>query len=258
MNTNFLNPHPKFKLGKKPVRHDPRTLCLAKYVQALPPPPAVVDWGAQVTFPCGMMGNDRLGNCTCAGMGHAVQIVTANANPPEVTLSDQDILLAYEACCGYDPADPSTDQGGNELSVLSYWKNNGIGPAGHKISAYASVNPLNKTEVMQALALFGFLYTGVSLPISAQKQVGGVWDVDPTSAGAPGSWGGHCVVICQADPTGLTCITWGALQKMTWAFWTRYFDEAYACLTPDWVAEDQKSPSGFALSQLQSDLALLS
>ena len=199
--------------------------------------------------------NDQIGDCTCAGMGHAVQVFTANANPPEVTLPDSDILAAYEAACGYNPADPSTDQGGDELTVLAYWKNNGIGPGGHKIAAFSSVSVLNQNEVMQALALFGCLYTGVALPVSAQAQVGFVWDVDSTSAGNPGSWGGHCVVIVQADATGPTCITWGNLQKMTWAFWNRYFDEAYACITPDWIEANGNAPSGFDLAQLQADLA---
>lgn len=201
------------------------------------------------------MNNDRYGCCTCSGMGHAVQTITANANPPEVTISDHDILLAYEAACGFNPADPSTDQGGIELNVLNYWRTNGIAGTGHRIAAYAAVNPLNKVEVMQALYLFGFLYTGVALPVSAQAQVGGVWDIDPTPAGSPGSWGGHCVIIVAADEDGLTCITWGQKQRMTWDFWNRYFDEAYACLTPEWIEANGESPSGFDLATLQSDLA---
>ncbi len=117
--------------------------------------------------PWGMMANDRLGDCTCAGMGHFLQLVTANAQGSPVTLSDQDIILAYEAACGYNPGDPRTDQGGVEIDILNYWRTNGIGPAGHKITAFVAVNPLTHREVMQALALFGGLYTGVALPVSA-------------------------------------------------------------------------------------------
>jgi hypothetical protein len=208
-----------------------------------------------MAMPCGMMANDSLGDCTCAGAGHYVQVVTSMANPPEVTVSDADVIALYTDACGYDPNNPATDQGGDLLTVLNWWKAHGIGTAGHSPSAFAAVNVLNQTEVMQAIYLFGCLYTGVQLPVSAQAQVGGVWDVDATSAGAPGSWGGHCCVICKYDATGPWCITWGALQQMTWAFWIRYFDEAFAVLTPDWIKPDLLSASGFNLAALQADLA---
>jgi hypothetical protein len=193
-------------------------------------------------------------------MGHAVQIATAQGGAGSmITVPDADILLAYEQACDYDPTNPATDEGGDELTVLTYWRNHGIGSAGHKIAAFAGVGVLNHPEVMQALDLFGFLYIGVQLPSSAQPQTGvqGLWDVDNTPAGNPGTWGGHCVVIGQADATGLTCITWGATQRMTWAFWDRYVDECYACLTPDWIEANGKAPSGFDLPTLQADLAVV-
>ena len=251
-----MNPS-KLRLGKKPARHDPRTLHLAKYLKALPPAPVSVDYTGGVSFPCGAMMNDTLGDCTCAGTGHAVQVWTGMANPPEVTVSDEDVLSLYEGACGYVNGNPDSDQGGDLLTVLNYWKAHGIGGSGHNISAYAAVNTLNQIEVMQALFLFGCLYTGVMLPVSAQAQVGGVWDVDTTTAGAPGSWGGHCVVVVKFDATGPWCITWGAMQQMTWAFWSRYFDEAFAVLTPDWIKPDALSASGLDLATLKSDLSLI-
>ena len=32
------------------------------------------------------------------------------------------------------------------------------------------------------------------------------------------------------DPEGVTFITWGELQRATWAWWNRYVDEAHALL----------------------------
>ena len=100
----------------------------------------------------------------------------------------------------------------------------------------------------QAIALFGGLYIGLSLPLSAQTQ--DVWDVDTSPNGKRGSWGGHCVFVPDYDATGLTCITWGAPKKMTWPFWGTYCDEAHALLSPNW-----KAPAGFDLAALQADLA---
>lgn len=253
-----MNPIHALKLGKKPAVHDPRTLKLAKYLNypQLPTPPARVDWTSRLG-PLGMMANDRLGDCTCAAMGHMVQVWTAEANEAPVVISDEDIVKAYEAACGYSPGDPSSDQGGNEQRVLSYWRNTGIGPAGHKITGFASVNPHDRLEVQTALALFGGIYLGVALPLSAQAQVGRIWSTMLGANAQPNSWGGHAVPGAQYDETGLTVITWGALQRMTWGFFQTYVDEAYAVVSEDWITRSGKAPSGFDLETLKSDLAKL-
>lgn len=242
----------KRRLGKKPARHDPRTLQMANYL-LLPPIPATQDWTKKASSAWGMMLNDELGDCTCAAVGHAIQSWTANAGPKEITISDKEVVAAYSAITGYDPGDPSTDQGAVEMDVLRYWRKKGIG--GHKIQAYVALEPKNHEHARAAVDLFGGAYIGVSLPISAQKQ--SVWSVPPggpTGQGAPGSWGGHAVIVLAYDSHGLTCITWGARKKLTWSFWDTYCDESYAMISPDWVAKNKPSPEGFDLAALQTDL----
>ena len=161
--------------------------------------------------------------------------------------------LAYSAITGYNPADPSTDQGAVELDVLNYWRQNGI--AGHKILGYAKLDPGNVDHVRQSVYLFEGTYIGVQLPISAQGQA--TWDVPAgglTGDGEPGSWGGHAVPVIGYDADGLWVVTWGKLLKMTWAFWRAYTDEAYACFSID-MLEAGKSPAGFDLPALQTFLA---
>jgi hypothetical protein len=199
------------------------------------------------------MCNDTLGDCTIAAAGHLIQTWTGNADANPVVIPDTDIVIAYEGACGYNPQTPSTDQGGVEIDVLNYWRQTGIG--GRKISAYASASPTNQNEIEQAIFTFGGIYIGVGLPTSAQSQAGGLWDVTPSTPKDFGTWGGHAVPVIQYDRTGLTCVTWGSLQRMTWAFFSAYVDEAYAVLSPDWIAANALSPSGFNLAQLQLDLA---
>src|ERR1035438_8289552 len=68
------------KLGRKAIKTDTRTLMLGDYLTpALPPPPAAADWTKGQTS-WGMMMNDTLGDCTIAGVGHAVQVWTANTS----------------------------------------------------------------------------------------------------------------------------------------------------------------------------------
>jgi len=243
----------QMKLGRKAVKTDSRTLRLAKYMTpSLPPAPPARDWSNGITD-WGMMLNDKLGCCTIAGIAHAVQVWSCNVST-EFTVPDSQVQQYYEEWDGYNPDDPSTDQGGIELDVLNNWKKNCFD--GHELLAFADVDKTALDKIRQAINLFGGLYIGISLPITAQDQ--DVWDVAPE--GGPGSqsgsWGGHAVFVCAYDEETFTCITWGKLKKMTAAFWTEYVDEAHALLSPDWIA-DKGAPSGFDLDDLQTDLSLI-
>ena len=240
------------KLGRKAVKTDSRTLMLAKYISSLPAAPVAKDWTKGLTT-WGMMHNDTLGDCTIAGVAHAVQVWSANTGK-ETTISDREVLHYYEKWDGYNPKDPSTDNGGIELDVLNDWKKQGFDK--HKLLAFADPAVSNLEEIRQAISLFGGVYIGLRLPVTAQQQVGKIWDVVPHGGAhaTPGSWGGHAVFVPKYDATTFTCITWGQLQPMTVAFWEKYVDEAHALLSHDWL-ETKGSPAGFNLAELQADLA---
>src|SRR5437867_3992753 len=81
--------------------------------------------------------------------------------------------------------------------------------ARHRLGAFASV-PRYEHELVRAAAwLFGGLYIGLSLPLSARRQ--DVWDWTGSLSGdsKPGSWGGHAVDVVGFDAAGLTVVTWG-------------------------------------------------
>jgi hypothetical protein len=113
---------------------------------------------------------------------------------------------------------------------------------------------------MDSVYMFEGCYIGVQLPKSAQAQTQNQqpWSVPPGGPkgdGAPGSWGGHAIPVVAYDSRGVTVVTWGALQIMTWSFWETYCDEAYAILSTDYIDGKKKAPQGFSLQQLQADLA---
>lgn len=245
--------HSRMKLGRKAVKTDTRTLALSKYLTSqLPAPPAAQNWlGGNSNW--GMMLNDTLGDCTIAGVGHAVQVWSLNTGS-EATVPDATIENYYEQWDGYVPGQPNTDNGGIELDVLTDWQKQGF--AGHALLGFAKAKTTNLTEIRQSIALFGGVYIGLALPLTAQSQ--DVWDVVPRSGknGAKGSWGGHCVFVCAYDAGSFTCITWGQPKQMTVAFWKKYCDEAYALLGQDWL-NAKGSPAGFDQAQLQADLGLI-
>src|SRR5271170_5227132 len=88
------------KLGRKAIKTDSRTLRLSRYFTAeLPPPPKAVGWAHGIRQ-FGMLMNDTLGDCTIAGVGHAVQVLTANATK-EAVITDDMALRYYESWDGY-------------------------------------------------------------------------------------------------------------------------------------------------------------
>lgn len=229
------------KLGKKPTKHDSRTFMLAKYLStSLPAPPATVD-NTKGRTAWGMMLNDTIGDCTIAAAGHMTEEWTGT------TPADPCILLAYEAVSGYNPANPASDTGCYCIDVLNYWRQTGI--CNHKITAFAKPSP-TITHLKQAIYLFGGVYIGVELPLSAQGQTVWTWEPD-SKGGAVGSWGGHCVPVVGYDEHRLTFISWGQVMQMTYGFWDKYVSESYAPLSSEW------SLPGFNFTQLQADLAAL-
>jgi len=241
------------KLGKLPVRLDVRTLRLARYVDRtqLPVPPTQLDLSAHVPeWP--MYANDRIGDCTIAAAGHMIEAWTAAASMHAVEVSEPDVLRAFDAVKIVDPS--SGEEGAVELDVLRYWRATGVG--GHRIGAFAGISLHDEQLVRSGAWLFGGVYIGLALPLTAQGQ--DVWDWTGSLAGPakPGSWGGHAVDVVGYDRAGLTIVTWGSLKRMTWSFWQRYVDEAYALLSPDFL-RDNKAPNGFDLAALKADLELV-
>jgi hypothetical protein len=214
-----------------------------------------LSWADKITA-FGQMLNDLLGCCTIAGCGHAVQTWTVNLGA-EVTVPDSVIEKYYQDWDGYVPGDPSTDQGGVEMDVIAKWKAQTFD--GHRLLSSVDVNLNNQDEVRTAIMLFGGIYIGVSLPLTAQTQ--NLWDVAGATDGsnpsaAPGSWGGHCVFVLGYNEIGPICVTWGQLKQMTWAFWLAYCDEAHVLLSADWVVNNV-NPDHVDLDQLQQDEAAL-
>ncbi len=245
--------HTHMKLGRKAIRTDSRTLQLSNYITSgLPPAPPAKDWTKGIAS-WGMMLNDQHGDCTIAAAAHAVQVWSVNTGS-EITIPDDQVLSYYELWDGFKPGDPTTDEGGIELNVLTNWQKSSF--LNHQLVAFADPAFANLAEIRQAINLFGGVYIGMALPITAQKQV--IWDVvhNGGAAAKPGSWGGHAVFVPKYDETSFTCITWGALKTMTVAFWEKYVDEAHALLSPDWMSA-KGSPSGFDIDQLKTDLGLI-
>lgn len=243
------------RLGKKPAQHLASNFKLAKYVdpELLAKAPASIHYAqkivdAKASFP--MYGNDRLGDCTAAAEGHQEQVWSFNAGAPR-TPPESVVEAAY-----YRTGD-GTDDGRYLDEMLADWRKVGLGAGSAPILGYAKVTLSSHAEVKAASWIFGGLYIGLGLPISAQSQK--TWKVVPGTGQAekPYSWGGHCVDVAGYTSEYVNVVTWGAILQMTWGFWDKYVDEAFALVSPDWLEATKIAPSGVNLAALKADLAAL-
>ena len=182
---------------------------------------------------------------------------TAINNNPSIKIPDSDIVKSYTDVSGYDPITGINDNGASALDVLNYWRKTGI--SNHNIYAYAKINTVDIQHVKYAIYMFGGAYLGFELPVSAQNQ--DIWDIPPTGtkmgSGVVGSWGGHAVCAIGYDTQFIYLISWGEVKKATWAFFSAYCSEAYVIISNDYL-KSGKTPHGFDLASLQSDLKALS
>ena len=243
------------KLGKKPARHDKRTLLFENYLDkaALPVPPATFGHDDLVKSPWQMLGNDRFGDCVFAGAAHETMLWNAERKQTAI-FNDACVLGDYAAVTGFSAADPSSDQGTNVLDALNYRRKYGIRDAHgrrHKIGGFVALRPGNLEHLNAALYLFGAVGIGIVFPASAMEQ----FNADqPWSVVHSKTDGGHYIPLVRRAPGFYDCITWAKLQAMTQEFYVKYCDEAYAILSTEMLVKG-KSLEGFDLAQLQADLA---
>jgi hypothetical protein len=250
----------RLPLGGRPKLEDARgrTLQLPNYVA----PSAIAPNGLDLTrgeTEFGAMLNNTLGCCGIAAPGHIIQLATLNSHGSMFTVSDAEILRAYQDVGGYVPGDPSTDRGTYMLDVLKYWRTTGIGA--HAILAFAEFDPKDERMRRYANTVFGSTLMAIALPKTAQRQA--VWDlVSTTGDGAPASWGRHAV--CDAefgmDPDREhdgKVVTWGQLQPYTLSFRQTYCYEAYAVVTNDWLNTRGRTITGLDVDRLLRDLEIV-
>ena len=237
-----MNPSTTRRLGKTAPRLDRRTLQLHRYITPdLPTPPITRRWDAAATD-WGVMGNDQYGNCVIATAAHAILTWRANELGDTARITDSavvDLSREMGALDGY-----------NILDRLSYWRKHGMW--GHPLWAYAQIASSNTELLKSAIDIFGAADIGLALP-TAWKDAP-VWDTGHGRRYVEGSWGLHSVPVVGYDANQVYVVTWGAIQPMTWRGFLSYCDEAYALITPDWLARQGTTPSGFDLETLRASL----
>ena len=222
-----INAHKFFKLGKAAARRDRRNFLFAAALKALPKLPPNYDFDLHHPgIPTPMFANDDYGDCVMAGRAHQTLRFEDIEQGSVLMISDKDVLREYLKETG------GADSGLVVLDSLKLWRSRGwkVGKRSYRIQAFAEVNRGSHAEVRRAIYADVGVGLGLQLPKSAQAQIQGgqPWEVTTGPKSKPGSWGGHYVYVPAYTTRGPVCVTWGRKQQMTWAWFDKYCDEAYA------------------------------
>ena len=238
------------RLPALPEADAPR-LKLAPFLRGLEAPPAQVDWYSEVpSWP--MYLNDQIGDCTEAMVGHLIENTSAYGDGSLTYISENDVLTAYERVSGYNPADPSTDQGAVLQDVYNDWRKTGVG--GHMALVFAQVQHQNLLEVRQAVQHFGAVGLGLVVTdnMMADFQAGQPW------RRATGQiLGGHAVPVVGYDAEMVYVVTWGKVQPMAWGVFVHVVEEAWVAVLPEWFDGQGHDPEGVDLHGLGDAFAEL-
>lgn len=223
--------HANMKLGRVRPTSKQRALAprLKDFLTApLPPPPD--DFHGHAGAAIGMFGNDRYGDCTIAGAANYRAIRAKLDGEPAPPTSEDAVVKQYLALS-------PNDDGLVEIDVLQRSKSTGLelgGPTWMS-AVWATVGGYDEKTFKSLIAIFGALYLGVELPLDAQNQ--DVWHATTGRGGAPGGWGGHCLLASGWTKGGpYELITWGGVKGATEDWLVEYEDEIHVIVDADSAA----------------------
>jgi hypothetical protein len=221
--------HPIFKLGKGKARRDPRNLKLKTILRAPVEVPKEYDFDtSHKGVPTPVFANDRYGDCVIAGRAHQTLRFELIEQKKVIAITDADVVTEYFLETG------GPDQGLIVLDSLKRWRKKGWKAAGdtYFITAFAEIDRGVPSQVKRTVFIDLGVGLGLALPISAQAEfeAGKPWRITSGPGSAPNSWGGHYVYVTGYTALGPTCVTWGRKHQMSWGFFDRYCDEAYAVI----------------------------
>ncbi|MCM3879950.1 MAG: hypothetical protein ND807_07575 [Vicinamibacterales bacterium] len=221
--------YPIFKLGKAKARRDSRNLKLKAILRVPVEVPKEYDFDtSHAGVPTPVFANDRFGDCVIAGRAHQTLRFELLEQKKIIRITDTDVVQEYFRETG------GADDGLVVLDSLKRWRKQGWKAAGDKyfITAFAEIDRKSASEVKRTVFTDLGAGLGLSLPLTAQREfaAGKAWNKTTGSGSTRNSWGGHYVYVCGYTTLGPMCVTWGRKQQMSWAFFKKYCDEAYAVI----------------------------
>jgi hypothetical protein len=211
----------------------------------VPAHPVAADYLAKLGGGWQMLGNDEAGDCVAVTWSNARRLVTGILGVHGYYPSQAEVWTIYKTQNpDFDPAGSAdmngpgsdADSGMDIQTLLEYLVKTG-GPDGVKAVAFAKVNPRSVAEVKAAIAIFGYVWTGINVLACNQQEFSDnqPWDY---RADSPVE-GGHSILTGGYGKGGGPLggderfITWAAETSFTDSFWKNCTDEVWAVLWPE-------------------------
>jgi hypothetical protein len=213
---------------------------------SVPAHPDSADYLAALGGAWQMLGNERAGDCVAVTWANVRRLVTSTLTDTPSYPSQDQVWAVYrtqnpqfdpDGSPGVNGPGSPCDQGMDVQTLLEDLVENG-GPDGVKAIAFAKVDLRNPDEVKAAIAVFGYVWTGVIVAENNQQEFAAAepWDYDPSSP----QDGGHSVITGGygapgAGPLGgdERFITWAAETSFTDSFWANSVEEAWVVIWPE-------------------------
>lgn len=221
------------RYGRRPPKRAAAIQLARVLTGVVPPHPVAVDQLARLKGGWQMLGNDTWGDCVAVTWANVRRLVTAALATENYPTQDQ-VIAFYKT---QNPHFPSQDDGMDIQTALEYLVSHG-GPDGVKALGFAAVDVKNVEEVKAAIAIFGSVWTGITVLDANQAEF---------AQGQPWSYvrgsqvdGGHSVLTGGYGTPGAGAlggderfITWADETSFTDAFWQHEVEEAWVVIWPE-------------------------
>jgi hypothetical protein len=241
------------KLGRRAPKRA-ASLKLADYLTGVVPAvPAAEDYLAAMNGGWQMLGNDTYGDCVAVTWANVRRLVTYTLNDTPYYPDQDQVFEVYKT---QNPGFPADDNG-MDIQTLLEWLVANPGPDGVKAVGFAAVNVKDPEELEAAIALFGYVWTGINvLDVNMQQfKDGEPWGYSSASSVD----GGHSVVTGGYGAPGAGSvggderfITWAQETSFTDQFWEHEAEEAWVVIWPEHLASTAFL-AGVDLVQLAAD-----
>ncbi len=199
-----------------------------------------------------MLGNDQYGDCVAVTWANVRRLVTGTLHAPPEYPGIDEVIALYKT---QNPGFPAEDNGMDIQTCLEYLVSNG-GPDGVKAVAFAKVDQADLEEVKAALAIFGYVWTGINVTEAnmADFAAGRPWDAHGDAV-----VGGHSIIsggYTGQPANDVRFVTWAAETGFTDAFWAAQVEEAWVVIWPEHFGQ-AAFIEGMNLDQLAADYKAL-
>jgi len=245
------------KFGRRSPKRAPALRLGPLLTGVVPAHPAAEDYLAALGGGWQMLGNDQYGDCVAVTWANVRRLVTSTLTAKSNYPGLDQVIALYKT---QNPGFPAQDDGMDIQTVLEYLAKTG-GPDGVKAVAFAQVDHANPDEVKAALAIFGYVWTGVNVTQANMDEFNArqPWDRNAASQVI----GGHSIITGgygQPGPGPLggneRFITWAQETSFTDAFWANQVEEAWVCIWPEHLGQ-KEFLAGINLTQLAADYQAL-